>query len=256
MIEALTQEGIGFREWAIATEDDGTDISGEVTRAAAEQSRVRFRAAGDAFAKAAKIQFNSDEYVSTQWSAIDALQRGGHFSQSIQLLKNYLRYEKRGRMPRGLVAYGRALLAEDDPSRAIDVLTTCIVEYPRDPLRYDARLLSALAFAEMGNIDSARDLLQDNLEDGELTPQSPAWRDSLFTLGELLYEKGFRNHLVAQQSQSQLRMQQLQDNQPVLEEAARRLDEAVERYWPIAPRRVCRLPCRESSSDVGALAQA
>ena len=149
------------------------------------------------------------------------------------MLESYLRYETRGRLPRGLVAYGRALLAENEPDNAIEALTTCIIDYPRDPLRYDARLLAALAYAEKGDLEDAKRLLQDNLQDGELTPQSPAWRDSLLTLGELLYERGYRNHLVAEQSPAAEKLRLLRDNQPVLEEAIRRLDEAVERYWPL-----------------------
>ncbi len=93
--------------------------------------------------------------------------------------------------------------------------------------------LSALAYAEKGDLEDAKRLLQDNLQDGELTPQSPAWRDSLLTLGELLYERGYRNHLVAEQSPATEKLRLLRENQPILEEAIRRLDEAVERYWPI-----------------------
>lgn len=233
LVEALNQEGISFRAWAAATIAGGTNVSGDVNGNAAAAARARYRAAGDAFAQAATLQFDTDEYVDTQWSAIDAYQRGRHFARSLQLLRTYLRYEANGRLPRGLVAYGRALLAEDDPDTAIEALTTCIIEYPRDPLRYDARHLSALAYAEKGDFDSASRLLQDNLQDGELTPQSPAWRDSLLTLGELLYERGYRNHLIAEQSAREERMRLLRENQPILEEAIRRLDEAVERYWPI-----------------------
>ncbi|MGI9472229.1 MAG: hypothetical protein ACR2NZ_11880 [Rubripirellula sp.] len=232
--EALMQEGIGYREWAVVTIADGTDLSGEVARNASVLARSRYRAAGDAFAEAAKLKFSTKEYISTQWLAIDAYQEGRHFTQSIRLLKPYLRYEDRRQQPRGLVAYGRALLAEDEPETAIDALTTCIVEFPRDPLRYDARLLAALAYAEQGDLENARTLLTDNLEDGELTPQSPAWQNSLLTLGELLYERAYRNYLQAEQAEPAIKLELLRENQPVLEEAVRHLDEAVERYWPIA----------------------
>ncbi len=112
-------------------------------------------------------------------------------------------------------------------------MTNCIIEFPRDPLRYDARLLAALAHADLGDLDSARGLLIDNLQDGELTPQSPAWRDSLLTLGELLYRRGYENHLLAGRAKEADKIELLRANQPILEEAIRRLDEAVARYWPI-----------------------
>lgn len=230
--EALIQEAIGYRDWAAATIVDGTDIGGQVARSASQLARKRYRAAGDAFAEAARLQFDTEEYLSTQWSAIDAYQNGRHFTQSIRLLEPYLRYEQRRRKPRGLVAFGRALLAEGDPQRAIEALTTCIDEYPRDPLRYRARLLAALAHAENGNLDAARVLLTDNLQDGELTPKSSAWRDSLLTLGELLYERGYHNYLAAERETGPNRLAILRDNQAILQEAVRNLDEAVERYWP------------------------
>lgn len=230
--EALTQEGIGYREWAAATMEEGTNIQGEVSKSASTLARARYRAAGDAFAQAAQLRFNSESYLGTQWAAIDAYQQGRHFGQSVRLLEPYLRYVERRQQPRGLVAFGRALLAEDQIDRAIETLTTCIVEFPRDPLRYDARLLAALAYAEKGDLDNARTMLNDNLQDGELTPQSPAWQDSLFTLGELLYERSFRNHLLAEKADQEQRFEILRENQPIVEEAVRYLEEAVERYWP------------------------
>lgn len=234
--ESLIQEGIAYREWAAKTLSDGTDIGGHVARSASVLARKRFRAAGDAFARAAEIQFDSEEYLPTQWSAIDAYQRGRHFTKSIRLLEPYLRYEQRSRQPRGLKALGRALLAEDRPEDAIDSLTTCIVEFPTDPLSYDCRLLAALAYAEMGDLDNARTLLLSNLQDGTLTPQSETWRDSLLALGEMLYQHAYRNFLVADQAKAEDKVPLLRDNQPMLEEAIRYLDEAVERYFFESPR--------------------
>jgi tetratricopeptide (TPR) repeat protein len=231
--EALTQEGIGFSEWAVATIAKGTNPGGEVSRTASTLARSRYRAAGEAFAQAATHLFNTEEYLTTQWAAIDAYQKGRHFGHSVRLLEPYLRYEEHRRQPRGLVAYGRALLAEDQPEKAIEILSACILEFPRDPLRYDARLLAALASAENGEFDTARTLLTLNLQDGELTPESPAWRDSLLTLGELLYERCYRNHLLAEKAAPQKRYELLRDNQPIIEEAVRYLEQAVERYWLI-----------------------
>ncbi len=228
--EALIQEGIGYQQWAAATKTDDQNLSHQAARGAARLARTRYRAAGDAFAQAAKELFDTEEYLPVQWSAIQAYQDGRHFSRSIALLEPYLRYEHRRRQPRGLVAYGRALLAEGDADEAIEALTTCISEFKRDPLRYDARLLAALAHAEMGNLDTARQLLTENLQDGNLTPQSPAWRDSLFTLAELLYQRGYRTYLLAEQSSASERLKLLRENQPTLDEAVQYLDQAVERY--------------------------
>jgi hypothetical protein len=228
--EALIQEAVSYQQWAEATQIDGSNLSDEAARGAARLARSRYRAAGDAYAQAAALMFDSEEYLPTQWLAIKAYQDGRHFSRSIALLEPYLRYEQRRRQPRGLVAYGRALLAEGDSEEAIDALTTCIAEFHRDPLRYDARLLAALAYSEIGDLDTARQLLTENLQDGDLAPQSPAYRDSLFTLAELLYQRGYRTYLEAERSDPPQRIELLRGNQTTLEEAVLYLDKAVERY--------------------------
>ncbi|MCM2373437.1 tetratricopeptide repeat protein [Aporhodopirellula aestuarii] len=230
---ALIEKGIAYRDWGDATLRAGRGPGGEVSREAFAAARARFRGAGDAFADAAERQFDTVEYVPTLWQAIDSYQRGRHFSKSIPLLEKYLRYEDRLKQPAGLVAHGRALLAEGRPDEAMDSLQTCIVEFTRDPMRYEARLLAAQAAADSHDIPDAKRLLIDNLNDGQLTPQSPVWRDSLFTLGELLYAESDLKTLQAMELPLEQKIERLQEIEPELNEALRRLNEAVERYWPL-----------------------
>ena len=77
--ETLVQEGKGYTAWAVATLREGTDFHGQVSESTAEVVRQRYHAAGDAFAEAAGLRFNSAEYVPTLWSAIDAYQKGNFF---------------------------------------------------------------------------------------------------------------------------------------------------------------------------------
>lgn len=232
--ESSIQKGIAFQAWGEATLRVGKGPGGDISREAFELARARFRGAGDAFATAAEERFNSDDYVSTLWSAIDAYQQGRHFSKSITLLEKYLRYEDRMRQPQGLVAHGRALLAEGRPEAAMRSLQTCIVEFPRDPMRYEARLLAAQAAADSHDGEKAKELLQENLSDGQLTPQSPIWRDSLHTLGELLYTESDLAILATDEMKLAEKIDALRQVEPKLTEALRRLNEATERYWPSA----------------------
>lgn len=243
--EALLQEGAAYRAWADQTLDRQRRSRRDVAAAVAELARDRYRAAGDAFAAAAELEFTSPRYVPTLWAAIDAYQKAKHFRRSLTLLEPYLRYERRQRKPRGLLASGRAWLAEGTDEacrRAVDILTECVTEFPRDPLRYEARLVAAQASAEIGDLDRARDMLQENLRDGQLAPSSPVWRDSLFTLGELLYQRVHENRLLADHAVEAERRRLMAESREVIDEALRVLDEAVTRYWdgsdlPTPPRR-------------------
>ncbi|MCR9207353.1 MAG: hypothetical protein NXI28_03925 [bacterium] len=228
-----SQAGIAYRDWGEATLAAGLGPGGELSREASVLAREQFRGAGDAFAAAAKEQFDTEEYVPTLWLAIESYQKGRHFSRSAVLLEDYLRYEERGRIPRALVAHGRALLADGNAKGAIDSLQTCIIEYDRDPMRYDARLLAAQAAADLGDRERAREWLEANLSDGQLTPQSPAWRDSLLTLGEMLFAESLSQTLKSRELEWSERVEALRATRPTLQLAMRRLDEAVKRYWPM-----------------------
>ncbi|TWT91866.1 hypothetical protein Pla100_49040 [Neorhodopirellula pilleata] len=229
---ASTEKAIAYRDWGDATLKDGRGPGGETSREAFEVARSKYREAGDAFSIAANEEFNTENYVKTLWSAIDAYQRGRHFSKSIVLLEKYLRYEDRMRQPQGLVAHGRALLAEGQPVAAMKSLQTCIVEFERDPMRYEARLLAAQAAADTKDNEQAKTLLLENLSDGKLTPQSPIWRDSLHTLGELLYAESDMAIMQTDELKLAERIDSMRVIEPKLTEALRRLNEAVERYWP------------------------
>ncbi|MGI9467331.1 MAG: hypothetical protein ACR2OA_09440 [Rubripirellula sp.] len=226
--------------WAAKTLKEGTDFHGQVSEATAELVRQRYHAAGDAFEEAAELRFNSEEYIPTLWSAIDAYQKGNYFSQSIQLLEVYLQQEDKSHQTKGLIAYGKALLAVGKAEQAIAAFEQCIYEYQKDPLRYSARYYGALAYAELGDNEKSRRLLRENIDSEgrlsddqtpDLKPESGEWQDSLFALGSLLYELGYRNYLEAEQAEPMEKLELLVKNQPILESAIRRLEVADQRWW-------------------------
>ncbi|MEM9825649.1 MAG: tetratricopeptide repeat protein [Planctomycetota bacterium] len=227
--DSLVGEGRGYAAWA----DDmlGDRVGADSDRATARLARARYRSAGDALAAAAQKLFGTEDYLSTQWAAIEAYQKGRHYSRSIRLLELYLRYEARNRQSRGLLAMGRALLARGDNQRAREYFESCIVEQPRDPLRYDARLLLAQTLEEMDQPEAAEEQLIANLRDGSLTPRSPAYRQSLFQLGGMLYRQVRAKHVSRKQGDPPMTIQQAKTASDRLRTAIRYLDEGVDRYW-------------------------
>ena len=231
------EEGITYQQEAqriLAGSRRGVEID-PITLLAAKK---KYRAAGDAFHEAAKLRFDDPTFCDTLWEAIDAYQSSGQFELCVELLDQYLRYEDRRRQPRALLALGKARLATGDSAKALKALEECVVEFPRDPLRYDARLYAALARSEAEEFEKARELLDQNLTDGGLTPESPVWQESLYSLGDLLLRQGNEAHMqweLTDASRDFSKPQSivtLRESQPILEAAIVRLSEAAKRYWP------------------------
>ncbi len=236
--DAYYEEAISHRQAAEQMVESIRNSSREGDPETIASIKKRFRAAGDAFAASAKLRFDTEQYCDTLWQAIEAYEDSGQFATCVELLGIYLQYEDRRKQPRALLALGKAALATGDPAGALVSLEDCIVEFPRDPVRYDARLHSALALAESQRYAEAEAMLESNLTDSDLTPDSPVWRDSLYALGELLFQQGNDAHLkwdIARKSPSSPQapsMDSLREAQPFLEKAILRLQEASTRYWP------------------------
>lgn len=233
--DALMLEAVAFSDWGEHTLRIGRQVDGMIPTDVAALARQHFHAAGDAFAAAAAERFTSAQYVPTLWMAIAAYEKSRDFARTLQLIDPYLRYEDRPLKPRGLLTQGRALLALDQPREALAPLQACIAEHPRDSLRYEARLTAALAHAELNQLPQARQLLDDNLYDGTLAPESPVWRDSLNLLGRLLYREAYRNHLLLTEklpdelAPEDTGTASFRENQELLEQAIRRLEESARR---------------------------
>jgi len=234
--QALYEEGLAYREAGDRLESVVLASRRDRNEGQSAQLRELYAQAGNAFESSSRLRYTSPEYTKTLWEAISSLQKSGQFSRTIPLLNEYVRFEQRIRLPRALIALGRAYLADNQPEAAIKPLIDCVEEFPRDPLCYDARLLAAKAMAERDQLESAQKLLDANLTDGNLTPQSLTWKDSLLTLGEVLWRRCSETHvekgLLARSRREPHSLEELRANQPLVEEAVARLNEAVVRYWP------------------------
>lgn len=235
--DALEMKAESHRQWG----ESQRRLAKTGDRDAKVNSRVQFRSAGETFAEVAKLKFTEPEYIDLQWDAISALQAGRAFEDSLILIDPYLRYEERSKLPRGLLAKGRALAAIGRHEEALVPLADCVAEFPRDPLSYEARLLAAVSNAELGRVETAREELDANVTDEWLSPESPVYRDSLFIFGDLLYRNAAQEYL--QLTTPSLLNRRLspgdrpkpedvsafQANQMVLESAIIKLEEAEQR---------------------------
>ncbi|WP_158264826.1 tetratricopeptide repeat protein [Blastopirellula marina] len=155
-----------------------------------KEARERFRSAGRIYEKLAEDRFSSRSYTEELWKSAAAYFDGQDFTKSIEMLDKYSQYEERSRQPRALVAKARALIALDRADEALELIHECLDFYPRDPVIYDARLLASEAYLEEGDVALAEEMLQANLNDGRLEPQSLEWQNSLFALGRVMHLEG------------------------------------------------------------------
>jgi TolA-binding protein len=169
-------------------------------------AREQYRRAGQNYAALAKLYMDKKEYSDQVWNAAASYLQGHDYRRAASLLQEYLQNEVQRRHPQALDCLGEALLCLGRYDAALESLKECVELFPRDAAAGHARLLAAQAAREKGDIKEAEKMLLANLNGDYLTPASKEWRDSLFLLGDLLHGAGR------------------------YAEAARRLEEAVQRY--------------------------
>ncbi|MDZ4820978.1 MAG: tetratricopeptide repeat protein [Planctomycetota bacterium] len=218
--------------WGKHLRSQAARTSGASATQLLEEARTQYRAAGEAHRRLAEMRFATNDYAENVWSSAEAYLEGRDYLHASQQLQEYLKYELRRRRPRALLDLGDAQLSLGMPTLALVTLQECIDNYPRDPSSYRARLLAAKAHVEQGNLAAAKKLLLANLE-GELTPASIEWRDSLFALGLLLHDEGQLLEARGRRERADnvaTAEATLQAAQEIYNESIRRLEEAVTRY--------------------------
>lgn len=203
--QELELRGKTLRQWGeleLRQANDDAPGSAELRRS----GLYRLREAGMAYEKLAALRFATNNYPEDLWNSADCYYLGHNYTESARLLQQYLQFEPEKRNAQALLRYGQVCLALDRIDDCVGALEECIELYDRDNATYQARIDCARAYWYRGNAAEAERLLRVNLDGTLLEPRSPEWKDSLFSLGHLLFDQGR------------------------FEEAIGILEEAVERY--------------------------
>jgi tetratricopeptide (TPR) repeat protein len=134
-------------------------------------------------------------------------------------------------------------LLQGEPAKALVALNRCVEERPTDPDTYAVRLLASRIHLKRNEVEEARQLLIDNLEQEALTPKSLEWRESLFELGRVLFRDAAlleaQSRLDGVDSDDPQRVDKglnaLESSHVRFQEAILRLNEAVQRYKAEVP---------------------
>ena len=228
--------------WADALMRQST---GELVTTADEtqtQARDQWRLAGHLYADLSRRIYGDPGYIDQLWKSANCFLKGHDYEAGVAAFQDYLNNEFRRHRADAMVGLGQCWLGLAEPVRALTALEECIEYHPKDPLIFRARLLAATAYQELSpqewevmvanetdvaktrknaasdptNLEEllnnapgtarAAHLLQTNLYQGELEPDSPEWRDTLFALGELVYRQAVaeltRGQLLGHSSES------------------------------------------------------
>lgn len=225
-----------YQQWAdeLAASPLGTTNEAKATRR--QLLNERYRSAAGKFEQLAQLELRSPNYPRILWQATEAYRKANDLRKANEFLIDYLRFEDRVKRPRGFVALGRNYIHAGEWEKSIEPLERCLTEYPTNPVSYEARLLAARAKSELGALDEAIDLLESNLGDFHLDPGSPLWQDSLFELGQTIFQRGDQLLLDASAGPFDAdKGEQLVRSHEDFLQGIQRLSEAVSRY-PTDPR--------------------
>jgi tetratricopeptide (TPR) repeat protein len=148
------------------------------------------REAGLAYEQLAELRFATEHFSGDLWAAAESYYRGHSFSRATAVLNKFLDYEPELRNALALLRLGQCQLALGNIPECVAALEECIDFHPQDSATYEARIDCAKAYWCQGNYDQAEKLLRDNIAGSKLKPSSREWKDSLFELGMLQYDKG------------------------------------------------------------------
>ncbi len=151
------------------------------------KGRAHLRRAGKVYARLAQMQSATRGYPDELWNSANAYMQGQDYSSAVRMLNEYLKNESRRRHGDALALLGEAMLSLGKIDKALEAFKECVEFHPRDAAAFRARLLASKAYLEKGDLSKSESLLEENLAGEGMTPKSEEWRDSLFTLGELLY---------------------------------------------------------------------
>jgi tetratricopeptide (TPR) repeat protein len=197
----------------------------------AGQGRRHWCEAGSAMERLSSLHRSSRAFPDDLWDAARGYFEGRDYRNAARMFSEYLKVEAGQRQPQALVNLGESLLALGKTEDALAALRECIDLYPRDPIVSRARLAAGNACLEKNDPERAEAFLRDNLNGDLLTPAGKEWRDSLFALGRLLYDR--RRY----------------------PEALPRLEEAVQRYPDVPAATEARYLIAECHRHVGEAAR-
>ena len=233
--EAKRMQAEAYREWALNLQAR-LDRPVGLLKPLEKMPKDAWSTAGQKYAELAQLELISPEYSDIAWEAAVCFREAEKLDDSNEWLRRFLRGARRELQPTGLFQLASNHFDLGELDKAIFPVEALLRDYPEHPLSYPGRLLAARIHGERDELEKSSELLTQNLYDGDLSPESDVWRESLLELGNLLYREADIAHLEATSqgsdwtAQDDPRVKILKGSFESMMESADRLRESVRRY--------------------------
>ncbi len=181
LAQTYEQSGAALMQQA-ATQDDATAAQTML------DARIEYQRAGHVLTRLARLRAATRQYPDDLWASAQAYLAADDAENAIRVLDQYVLHDSTNeRKAEALYYLAKSHLRLGDAATAQRIAEECIEQFPKNPVRYEARLVASQAGVELDELEAAEEPLIDNLDRDLLTPDSTEWRQSLFELGKLLY---------------------------------------------------------------------
>ncbi len=159
-----------------------------------EQAREYHYRAGMQLEEAAKlVRFDEPRLSALLWESAGEYDAAGRMNAERRVLHEFVTGRSDDpRLPQALLLIGQACESVGELEQALEWYEQVAARYPRLREAKRARVLRAGVLQALGGerFADAEELLLDLLEDDDVAPESPIFRDALLRLCEQLYQEG------------------------------------------------------------------
>ncbi|MDR0610128.1 MAG: tetratricopeptide repeat protein [Planctomycetaceae bacterium] len=187
--EAARFRGDAYESWAVHLRRQADATLGSVGDELLRESYAKYRRSGAAFAELSQVDYESSDFSDWLWRSAENFRLGKDYRRAIPQYKHFLRITINEHRPEVYLYLGEMYLHIDALDDAVDILEEALQYYPNHALVPRLRMILSRAYIEKKEWEKARGILQLNLID-EYAPSSLVYRDSMFALGKLFFERG------------------------------------------------------------------
>ncbi|MDR2756617.1 MAG: tetratricopeptide repeat protein [Planctomycetaceae bacterium] len=181
--------GDTYESWAIHLRQQADATLGAEGEKLLQESYTKYRRSGEAFAELSQVDYESADFSDWLWRSAENFRLGKDYRRAIPQYKHFLRITINEHRPEVYLYLGEMYLHIDALDAAMDILEEALRYYPNHALVPRIRITLSRAYTEKKEWEKAQEILQQNLID-EYAPSSAVYRDSMFALGKLFFERG------------------------------------------------------------------